>query len=179
VKVQCSARPAPVCSQFRRVPWAIDPVVVSSITQCFILIGFSALSHSVADLTGVRCFYCAAISASRSLIYGFLFLALHQGHGRLLYLRLHPKDGPPKTLAQWLGATTVQETCPATSRTLRLSGCSAPRSIQRPTQLALPPLLLHLTPSASATSPLHLANFLSSRCGSLTCDAPPSGLRDS
>ena len=67
------------------VSWAIDPVVVSSITQCFILVGFCALSRSVAEfITGVR-YYITLQFQQVGLIFGFLFLAFHQSHGRLLY----------------------------------------------------------------------------------------------
>jgi hypothetical protein len=82
------------------VSWAIDPVVVSSITQCFILVGFSALSRSVAEfITGVRYLYYAAISASRSHIRISLSRVSPEPRAFAL-LRLHLKDGAPKKL--WL-----------------------------------------------------------------------------
>ena len=157
------------------VSWAIDPVVASSITQCFILVGFSALSRSVAEfITGVRCLYYAAISASRSHIRISLSRVSPEPRAFAL-LRLHLKDGAPKKLCLQPHSKRPAQQPP--SHFGFLVALPLVR-FKDPPSCALPPLLLHLTPSASATSPPHLANFLSSRRGSFTCDAPPSGLRD-
>ena len=67
------------------VSWAIDPVVVSSITQCFILVGFCALSRSVAEFIPGSDIFITLRFQQVGFIFGFLFLAFHQGHGRLLY----------------------------------------------------------------------------------------------
>ena len=159
----------------RNVSWAIDPVVVSSITQCFILVGFSALSRSVAEfITGVRYLYYAAISASRSHIRISLSRVSPEPRAFAL-LRLHLKDGAPKKL--WLQPHSKRPAQQPPSHFGFLVALPLVR-FKDPPSCALPPLLLHLTPSASATSSPHLANFLSSRRGSFTCDAPPSGLRD-
>ena len=155
------------------VSWAIDPVVVSSITQCFILVGFCALSRSVAEfITGVRYLYYAAISASRSHI-RISLSRVSPGPRAFALLRLHLK-GPPKTLA----ATTFTRPAQLPPSHFGFLVALPLVRVKDPPSCALPPLLLHLTPSASATSSPHLANFLSSRRGSFTCDAPPSGLRD-
>ena len=157
------------------VSWAIDPVVVSSITQCFILVGFCALSRSVAEfITGVRYLYYAAISASRSHIRISLSRVSPEPRAFAL-LRLHLKDGAPKKL--WLQPHSKRPAQQPPSHFGFLVALPLVR-FKDPPSCALPPLLLHLTPSASATSSPHLANFLSSRRGSFTCDAPPSGLRD-
>ena len=140
-------------------------------TQCFILIGFpSALSHSVADfITGVRFQQVGwshiRISLSRVAPVPQAFALL----------RLHLKDAPPpQTLVQRLGAITFQETCPATSKSLRLAGCSAPRSIQRPTQLCSPSssspshsLGLGFVSASPRQLPLFTPRFSHLRCSSV------------
>ena len=95
---------------------------------------FCALSRSVAEfITGVRYLYYAAISASRSHIRISLSRVSPEPRAFAL-LRLHLKDGPPKNS----GCNHIPRDLPSNLQVTRLPGCSAPRSIQRPTQLRSP-----------------------------------------
>ena len=94
----------------------------------------------------------------------------------LLQLLVHQKDGAQK---HWLNGLEQPHSKRPAQQPPSHFGFLVALPLVRfkdPPSCALPPLLLHLTPSASATSSPHLANFLSSRRGSFTCDAPPSGL---
>jgi hypothetical protein len=154
-----------------------DPVVVSSTAQCYVLI---SSPHSPTPLLillpGSDVLLHAVISASRLVSYtNFSFSrCATAGVSISPTSKVSEHIRSPKTLAQRPWSSTFQETCPATSKSLRLPGCSAPRSIQRPTQLSsLSSSFLHLTSS----SPPHLANFLSPRLGFSPGDAQPSGLQ--
>ena len=80
-------------------------------------------------------------------------------------LQLHQKDGPQK---HWLSGLEQPHSKRPAQQPPSDFGFLVALPLVRfkdPPSCALPPLLLHLIPSASATSPPHLANFLSSRRG--------------
>jgi hypothetical protein len=110
---------------------AINPVVVSSNVSSCLFFSPLSLTSAAGFIAGVRYFCYAAISASRLVSYtGFSFL--NWSVPRVFKLRPCVKVGPPKTLAQ-----PHFKTGPATSKSLRLPGCSAPRSIKDPPSCAL------------------------------------------
>ena len=126
----------------------IDGSEIFSNMQCFILIGFFALFHSVADfITGVRYFYCAAILASRLVTFtDFSFSRCARATSVCFVTATSERWGA----SAW--SNYISRDLHSTSKSLRLPGCSAPRSIQRPTQLCSP----------SSSSPSHsLASAIS------------------